>query len=197
MTMFNNEQSNSLVADDRVKPPTKAAGLSDASVKGGGVLWRHRGLSSAGGEMHGRCTVMVQRNSLHFGFGADKCYGITRVFGGERQPTSDLIHSKQNRLTNAVPIHISGKAVLNGFLCTESWIMCGPGAGSKRSVLVCIAVSIACVVLVCEYAIYFPIIGRCSWPELKEDRDPVRALFLSDPHLLGAIRGHWFDKLRR
>ncbi|KAJ8337161.1 hypothetical protein SKAU_G00383810 [Synaphobranchus kaupii] len=34
----------------------------------------------------------------------------------------------------------------------------------------------------------------------SRDREPVpilRALFLSDTHLLGAIRGHWFDKLRR
>ncbi|KAG7317776.1 hypothetical protein KOW79_018811 [Hemibagrus wyckioides] len=33
--------------------------------------------------------------------------------------------------------------------------------------------------------------------EIAEKRDPLRVLFLSDPHLLGAIRGHWFDKLRR
>ncbi|XP_062841841.1 metallophosphoesterase 1 [Trichomycterus rosablanca] len=75
--------------------------------------------------------------------------------------------------------------------------MYGPGTTNKWSLLVWIAVSAACVFLFCEYGIYFPVIGRCSWPEVKEDSDPVRALILSDPHLLGAIRGHWFDKLRR
>ncbi|KAJ8403296.1 hypothetical protein AAFF_G00355130 [Aldrovandia affinis] len=54
----------------------------------------------------------------------------------------------------------------------------------------------------CEYLIYFQAILQCSWPETKHvDRGkPVpilNALFLSDTHLLGAIRGHWFDKLRR
>uniref|UniRef100_A0AAR2K5L9 Metallophosphoesterase 1 n=1 Tax=Pygocentrus nattereri TaxID=42514 RepID=A0AAR2K5L9_PYGNA len=63
-----------------------------------------------------------------------------------------------------------------------------------------LVLSACCVFLFCEYGIYFPAILRCSWPEIKQSEDsprPLRALFLSDPHLLGAIRGHWFDKLRR
>ncbi|XP_026873948.2 metallophosphoesterase 1 isoform X2 [Electrophorus electricus] len=59
---------------------------------------------------------------------------------------------------------------------------------------------VSCVFIFCEYVIYFPTILRCSWPEMTDHKDfraPLRALFLSDTHLLGAIRGHWFDKLRR
>nr|XP_055037609.1 metallophosphoesterase 1-like [Misgurnus anguillicaudatus] len=47
-----------------------------------------------------------------------------------------------------------------------------------------------------EYMIYYAVISQCSWPDLDSHSD-VRALFLSDTHLLGAIRGHWLDKLRR
>lgn len=54
----------------------------------------------------------------------------------------------------------------------------------------------------CEYLIYFPAILECAWPKLSharggEDPTPVRAMVLSDTHLLGAVGGHWFDKLRR
>nr|XP_046148898.1 metallophosphoesterase 1 isoform X1 [Oncorhynchus gorbuscha] len=61
--------------------------------------------------------------------------------------------------------------------------------------------SVICVFIFCEYLIYYPAILRCSWPKLNRDSGkgvpPLRALFLSDTHLLGAIKGHWFDKLRR
>ncbi|XP_053467888.1 metallophosphoesterase 1 isoform X4 [Ictalurus furcatus] len=70
-------------------------------------------------------------------------------------------------------------------------------AKSKWPVMVWIVVMLGCVFIFCEYVVYFPVILQCSWPEMAEKRDPLRALFLSDPHLLGAIRGHWFDKLRR
>ncbi|XP_053530652.1 metallophosphoesterase 1 isoform X1 [Ictalurus punctatus] len=70
-------------------------------------------------------------------------------------------------------------------------------AKSKWTVMVWIVVILGCVFIFCEYVVYFPVILQCSWPEMAEKRDPLRALFLSDPHLLGAIRGHWFDKLRR
>ncbi|KAI5617055.1 metallophosphoesterase 1, partial [Silurus asotus] len=70
-------------------------------------------------------------------------------------------------------------------------------AKSKWSLMVWIVVTLSCVFIFCEYVVYFPVILRCSWPEMVEERNPLRALFLSDPHLLGAIRGHWFDKLRR
>ncbi|KAL7835603.1 hypothetical protein SRHO_G00279500 [Serrasalmus rhombeus] len=70
----------------------------------------------------------------------------------------------------------------------------------KCGLALSLVLSACCVFLFCEYGIYFPAILRCSWPEIKQSEDsprPLRALFLSDPHLLGAIRGHWFDKLRR
>ncbi|KAF5901171.1 metallophosphoesterase 1 [Clarias magur] len=67
----------------------------------------------------------------------------------------------------------------------------------KRILIVWIVAALSCVFMFCEYVVYFPVILRCSWPQITEEQDTVRALFLSDPHLLGAIRGHWFDKLRR
>ncbi|XP_059975103.1 metallophosphoesterase 1 isoform X4 [Mesoplodon densirostris] len=62
------------------------------------------------------------------------------------------------------------------------------------------------VLLFCEFLIYYLVIFRCSWPAVKTPTDagglgtpePVlRAMFLADTHLLGAVRGHWLDKLRR
>ncbi|XP_072114889.1 metallophosphoesterase 1 isoform X1 [Mobula birostris] len=62
------------------------------------------------------------------------------------------------------------------------------------------------VALVCELGIYYAVLLRCRWPQLKASAQrgqyrpfgPVlRALFLADTHLLGALRGHWLDKLRR
>ncbi|XP_054983622.1 metallophosphoesterase 1 isoform X2 [Sorex araneus] len=62
------------------------------------------------------------------------------------------------------------------------------------------------VLLFCEFLIYYIVISQCDWPELKtpvsdgqrERPEPVlKAMFLADTHLLGQIRGHWFDKLRR
>uniref|UniRef100_A0A3Q3JZW9 Metallophosphoesterase 1 n=1 Tax=Monopterus albus TaxID=43700 RepID=A0A3Q3JZW9_MONAL len=60
----------------------------------------------------------------------------------------------------------------------------------------------------CEYLIYFPAILKCAWPKISHARggegiddrpmdSAVRAMVLSDTHLLGAVGGHWFDKLRR
>lgn len=62
--------------------------------------------------------------------------------------------------------------------------------------------------LFCEYLIYFPTILKCAWPKISPARggegidarpmdSAVRAMVLSDTHLLGAVGGHWFDKLRR
>ncbi|XP_043083086.1 metallophosphoesterase 1 isoform X2 [Puntigrus tetrazona] len=55
------------------------------------------------------------------------------------------------------------------------------------------------VFVLCEYVIYYPVILRCSWPNVQtvNSHVPLRAFFLSDTHLLGAIKGHWLDKLRR
>ncbi len=52
----------------------------------------------------------------------------------------------------------------------------------------------------CEYLIYFPVLWRCQYPELKshaEEDDVLKVMFLADTHLLGSRNGHWFDKLRR
>ncbi len=53
----------------------------------------------------------------------------------------------------------------------------------------------------CEFAIYYVHLAlTCSWPSSagEEHVEPqLKALVLSDTHLLGTIRGHWFDKLRR
>ena len=68
--------------------------------------------------------------------------------------------------------------------------------------LTCIIITLFC----CEYLIYNVVIYQCSWPSLERrgrngrfiDRsENVKALLLSDPHLLGSRHGHWFDKLRR
>lgn len=59
----------------------------------------------------------------------------------------------------------------------------------------------------CEYLIYYAAISKCAWPKInsvsrgrhnsQESTAVLRAIVLSDTHLLGAIGGHWFDKLRR
>ena len=64
------------------------------------------------------------------------------------------------------------------------------------------------ILFCCEYLIYNIVIYQCSWPLLKQQgsfrngefidkSQNVKALLLSDPHLLGSQHGHWFDKLRR
>ncbi|XP_038664595.1 metallophosphoesterase 1 [Scyliorhinus canicula] len=60
------------------------------------------------------------------------------------------------------------------------------------------------VALFCELAIYYAVMLGCQWPPLGappgQGSSPpplLRALFLADPHLLGALKGHWLDKLRR
>ncbi|KAL3283526.1 hypothetical protein HHI36_006665 [Cryptolaemus montrouzieri] len=59
----------------------------------------------------------------------------------------------------------------------------------------------------CEYLVYYSIINRCEWPQLKKENEdpkieetnekPVRIMVIADTHLLGPRKGHWFDKLRR
>ncbi|XP_036856917.1 metallophosphoesterase 1 isoform X3 [Manis javanica] len=77
----------------------------------------------------------------------------------------------------------------------------------KRSFLLLklIAVIFA-MLLFCEFLIYYLVIFQCNWPEMKtaardgkqESPEPVlKAMFLADTHLLGEVRGHWLDKLRR
>lgn len=71
----------------------------------------------------------------------------------------------------------------------------------RRALLLKLTVVIISVLLFCEYFIYY--LFRCHWPEVKTlahggRQEPVlKAMFLADTHLLGEIRGHWLDKLRR
>ncbi|XP_070369562.1 metallophosphoesterase 1 isoform X4 [Equus asinus] len=77
----------------------------------------------------------------------------------------------------------------------------------KRSFLLLkLTAVVFAVLLFCEFLIYYVVIFRCNWPEVKtpaydgkqETLDPVlKAMFLADTHLLGEVRGHWLDKLRR
>lgn len=66
-----------------------------------------------------------------------------------------------------------------------------------------LTVVVISVLLFCEYFIYYLVLFRCRWPEVKMParggrQEPVlKAMFLADTHLLGEIRGHWLDKLRR
>lgn len=62
------------------------------------------------------------------------------------------------------------------------------------------------VFIFCEFLIYYVVIIQCHWPELKNQtlgtnkknsHSVLKTIFLSDPHLLGRISGHWLDKLRR
>lgn len=74
---------------------------------------------------------------------------------------------------------------------------------SSRVLLLKLTVVIISALLLCEYFIYYLVIFRCRWPEVKtlahgDSQEPVlKAMFLADTHLLGVIRGHWLDKLRR
>ncbi|XP_051784835.1 metallophosphoesterase 1 isoform X1 [Erpetoichthys calabaricus] len=65
---------------------------------------------------------------------------------------------------------------------------------------------IICVFVFCEFLIYYTVMFSCVWPDNEatlssqrgEGSTPVlKTLVLSDTHLLGAINGHWFDKVRR
>ncbi|WKX91389.1 hypothetical protein Q1695_009885 [Nippostrongylus brasiliensis] len=56
------------------------------------------------------------------------------------------------------------------------------------------------VVFFNEYLIYFAKIGfTCDWPcdEKSCISNALRVFLIADTHLLGDLRGHWFDKLRR
>ncbi|XP_058133277.1 metallophosphoesterase 1 isoform X2 [Dasypus novemcinctus] len=77
----------------------------------------------------------------------------------------------------------------------------------KRSVLLLKLVAVVfATLLFCEFLIYYLVLFRCDWPAVKtpaqgserEALKPVlKAMFLADTHLLGEVRGHWLDKLRR
>ncbi|XP_051019436.1 metallophosphoesterase 1 isoform X2 [Acomys russatus] len=73
----------------------------------------------------------------------------------------------------------------------------------RALLLLKLTVVVISVLLFCEYFIYYLVIFQCRWPEVKTPahggrQEPVlKAMFLADTHLLGEIRGHWLDKLRR
>lgn len=76
----------------------------------------------------------------------------------------------------------------------------------RSSLLLKLTAIILAVLFFCEFLVYYLVIFRCNWPEVKtrardqarQTLDPVlRAMFLADTHLLGEVTGHWFDKLRR
>ncbi|XP_034980599.1 metallophosphoesterase 1 isoform X1 [Zootoca vivipara] len=79
----------------------------------------------------------------------------------------------------------------------------GKREGTFALKLLCFTFS---VFIFCEFLIYYIVIIQCHWPQL-EAQDPratektsnsvLKAMFLSDTHLLGEIGGHWLDKLRR
>ncbi|CAH0726081.1 unnamed protein product, partial [Brenthis ino] len=63
-----------------------------------------------------------------------------------------------------------------------------------------LVVGIACIYIYCEYLIYYVTQIQCGWPTLKKvpaKSEPVYAMILADPHLLGSHNGHWLDKWRR
>ncbi|XP_015472695.1 metallophosphoesterase 1 isoform X2 [Parus major] len=69
--------------------------------------------------------------------------------------------------------------------------------------LVCFVSS---VLIFCEFLIYYVVIFQCRWPDVKgaahrsekeTSASVLKAIILADTHLLGEIRGHWLDKLRR
>ncbi|NWY00663.1 MPPE1 Metallophosphoesterase, partial [Nothoprocta ornata] len=75
---------------------------------------------------------------------------------------------------------------------------------------ICFLIKLTCFVssvfLFCEFLIYYVVIFQCHWPEVKAGAHKgdgeiptsvLKALFLADTHLLGEIKGHWLDKLRR
>ncbi|XP_026516765.1 metallophosphoesterase 1 isoform X2 [Terrapene carolina triunguis] len=74
----------------------------------------------------------------------------------------------------------------------------------------CFLLKLLCLVVLalifCEFLVYYVVIFQCHWPEVKieahrsskqSSASVLKAMFLSDTHLLGEIKGHWLDKLRR
>ncbi|XP_064539259.1 metallophosphoesterase 1 homolog [Drosophila montana] len=61
-------------------------------------------------------------------------------------------------------------------------------------------VIVLCAIIFCEYVADFVVLQKCKWPEIRRKKyvdDPLRAMVIADPHLLGPHRGHWLDKLYR
>lgn len=76
------------------------------------------------------------------------------------------------------------------------------GCASRRCChrIMTVVFSSALLSLFCEYIIYYIFAMRCSWPALSIKSGEAKVLktfVLADPHLVGAYRGHYFDRIRR
>ncbi|XP_044728877.1 metallophosphoesterase 1 homolog [Chrysoperla carnea] len=79
----------------------------------------------------------------------------------------------------------------------------------KSWILIKFFILLSLLFLYCEYCIYYLVIFQCKWPKLNEnnkelnvtvqnnDDQPLKVMLLADTHLLGPIKGHWLDKLKR
>ncbi|XP_026469752.1 metallophosphoesterase 1-like, partial [Ctenocephalides felis] len=70
---------------------------------------------------------------------------------------------------------------------------------SIKSKMLHLFAAVMLIILFNEYLIYYLIQFKCNWPNVTEQshNQYIKALILSDTHLLGKRKGHWFDKLRR
>ncbi|TGZ67931.1 hypothetical protein CRM22_004531 [Opisthorchis felineus] len=68
--------------------------------------------------------------------------------------------------------------------------------------LLCAGSLLFLTAFVCEYVLYYWTVHRCSWPTLPQVEYLLpskfsRVLVLADPHLVGPVRGHPLDRIRR
>uniref|UniRef100_A0A0R3RKA4 Metallophos domain-containing protein n=1 Tax=Elaeophora elaphi TaxID=1147741 RepID=A0A0R3RKA4_9BILA len=71
-----------------------------------------------------------------------------------------------------------------------------------NGVLCYVPLVIFLILLYNEYLVYYvTIYMTCSWPVVppsgEQEEEETRIMMLTDVHLLGPYRGHWFDKLRK
>ncbi|XP_050303617.1 metallophosphoesterase 1-like [Anthonomus grandis grandis] len=70
-----------------------------------------------------------------------------------------------------------------------------------------VLVGMVLLLFYCEFLVYYIKQINCTWPTMdpskvdknitKSIEEPVKIMVIADTHLLGSLRGHWFDKLRR
>ena len=76
----------------------------------------------------------------------------------------------------------------------------------KRAIWIVLA-AILSLFVYNEFLVYYIVLLQCHWPQLDDGRAdpditptsrlPLKAMIMSDTHLLGSREGHWFDRLRR